>query len=129
MANKQERKFSVNERIRSFSYALNGLKILLREEHNARIHLMIAIGVIIAGIFFRLSIIEWIVVCLFIGFVFAMEIINSAIENLCDIICPEQDERIKKIKDLAASGVLIAAMISIVAGFVLFIPKIVQLLN
>ena len=129
MANKQERKFSVKERIQSFGYAFNGLKILLREEHNARIHLMIAIGVIIAGIFFRLSIIEWIVVCLLICFVFAMEIINSSIENLCDYVCPEQNERIKKTKDLAAAGVLLAAMISIIAGFVLFIPKIVQLLN
>lgn len=129
MANKQSKAFSIKERMRSFSHAMNGLKILLREEHNARIHLAVAIVVIVAGIFVGLSITEWIIITILIGFVFAMEIVNSAIENLCDLICPEQNEKIKKIKDLAASAVFVAAMISIIAGIVLFLSKIVQMLN
>lgn len=129
MANRQTKRFSVKERIRSFSYAFNGLKILFREEHNARIHAVVAIIVVIAGLFFKLSAMEWLVVLLLIGFVFVAETVNSAIEDLCDHVCREQNEKIKKVKDLAAASVFIAAMISIIAGIVLFMPKFVQMLK
>ncbi|WP_430814403.1 diacylglycerol kinase family protein [Carboxylicivirga sp. RSCT41] len=119
------KRFSVLKRIISFKYAFNGLKVLLLEEHNARVHLVAAILVIVAGFYFHLSKVEWMLVIFAIGFVFAMELLNSAIENLADIITLDKDERIKKTKDLAAGGVLFAALTALIIGLIIFIPKII----
>ncbi|MDR0505422.1 MAG: diacylglycerol kinase family protein [Dysgonamonadaceae bacterium] len=123
-----DEKFSIRKRLVSFKYAFSGLKILLKEEHNARIHLFIALFVLVAGIVFRISMYEWIVIFLCIGGVFALELINSAIENIADFVSPEKHETIKKIKDLSAAAVLTGAMISFIAGIIIFIPKIIALL-
>ena len=117
-------KFSLRKRLVSFQYAFNGLKILIKEEHNARIHLFIACCVLIAGVIFKISIVEWITVIFCIGLVFALELINSAIENTADFISKEKNETIKKIKDLSAGAVLIAAIASAIIGLIIFIPKI-----
>lgn len=117
-------KFSLKRRIESFKYAFDGLKTLLLEEHNARIHIVISVIVIGLGFFFDISRMEWISICLSIGLVISMETINSAIEGLCDFISPQKDERIKKVKDLAAFAVLFCAFIAVIAGLIIFIPKI-----
>jgi len=122
----QSKKFSLKKRILSFHYAFNGLKILVKEEHNARIHLFAAIGVLIAGFVFKISIIEWVVVLFCIGGVFTLELINSAIENTADLISKEKNETIKKIKDLSSGAVLIAAILSAIIGLIIFLPKIFQ---
>lgn len=123
---KQE-KFSVAKRIKSFTYAFNGLRVLFREEHNARIHLFATVCVIVAGILLKLSPMEWAAVVFAIGLVFGGEIFNSAIEDLADVVCPERDERIKKVKDLSAAAVLVAAITALVIGLFVFIPKIMAL--
>ncbi|MBK7053654.1 MAG: diacylglycerol kinase family protein [Leptospiraceae bacterium] len=123
---KQE-KFSIIKRLKSFIFALNGLKILILEEHNARIHLVAALCVIIAGIVLRIANVEWIAIIFAIGFVFALETINSAIENLADFISPEKNDQIKKIKDLSAAAVLISAITAIFIGLIVFIPKLITL--
>jgi diacylglycerol kinase len=123
---KQE-KFSILKRLRSFKFAFNGLKILIKEEHNARIHLFIAICVLIAGFLFKISEIEWIAVVFAIGFVIVLEIINSSIENIADFVSPEKHEKIKKIKDLSAAAVLISAITALTIGLIIFIPKILSL--
>ncbi|MBK8398010.1 MAG: diacylglycerol kinase family protein [Leptospiraceae bacterium] len=117
-------KFSIVKRLKSFIYALNGLKILILEEHNARIHLFAAICVVIAGIVFKISSLEWTAIIFAIGFVIALEIINSAIENMADFISPEKNEQIKKIKDLSAAAVLVGAITAFVIGLIVFIPKL-----
>lgn len=121
--NKKE-KFSVRKRIVSFKYALNGLRILFSEEHNARIHAAITIFVVTMGILFSISSVEWMILCILTGMVFSLEIINSAIENLCDYISPEWNNMIKKIKDLMAAAVFITTVISVVCGTIIFLPKI-----
>jgi diacylglycerol kinase len=122
----KNQKFSISRRLKSFRYAFNGLKILLKEEHNARIHLMAAIVVVIAGVFFETSTSEWIAIIFAIGFVISAEIINSSIENIADFISPEKHEKIKKIKDLAAAGVLISAVTALIIGMIIFLPKILE---
>ncbi|MBB4036903.1 undecaprenol kinase/diacylglycerol kinase (ATP) [Dysgonomonas hofstadii] len=124
MNNKGFEKFSINKRIKSAFYALNGLKVLLREEHNSRIHVGIAVVVIGAGFLFGISATEWMIVCLLIALVFGLEIMNSAIENLCDYISPEWREAIKKIKDLAAAAVFVASVVSVICGAIIFLPRI-----
>lgn len=119
--------FSIFKRLKSFKHAFNGLRILIKEEHNARIHLFATICVIIAGVFFKISLNEWIAIIFSIGLVFSLEIINSSIENIADFISPEKHEMIKKIKDLSASGVLISAITALMIGLIIFAPKIFKL--
>ena len=123
----KQRPFSILSRLKSFKYAFNGLKILIKEEHNARIHLFATICVGIAGYFFSLSVYEWIAVIFAIGFVFCAEAFNSVIENLSDFVSPERHESIKKIKDLSASAVLITAITAFIIGIIVFLPKIISL--
>ncbi|MDR2868210.1 MAG: diacylglycerol kinase family protein [Bacteroidales bacterium] len=123
---KQE-KFSFKKRIKSFKYAFNGLKILIQEEHNSWIHVFAAIGVLIAGFLLKITTYEWLAVIFCIGFVIALEMVNSAIENIADFVSPEKHIMIKKIKDLSAGAVLMAAIVSAIIGLIIFLPKIIAL--
>lgn len=127
MSKKGTEKFSFKKRSKSALYALNGLRILFSEEHNSRIHTAIVIAVIIAGFLLKISNTEWLVICILIGMVFSLEIMNSAIENLCDYISPQWHEMIKKVKDLAAAAVFVASAISVVCGAIIFLPKLYDL--
>jgi len=119
-----QEKFSLRKQIKSFSYAFEGLSVLLKEEHNARIHLVIALAVIVFGAVFGLTAIEWIFVVFSITTVLTAEGFNSAIENLSDYVSPNHASLIKKTKDLSAAAVLICAFGSAVVGAVIFLPKL-----
>ena len=121
-----QQKFSFKQRLRSFTYALNGLKVVIREEHNARIHLVAAAIVICLGFFFGISRFEWIAVALCIGAVLAAEIFNTAIEDIADFISPGKHEKIKRIKDLAAAAVLVCAAASVTVGLIIFLPRLMN---
>ncbi|HOE05793.1 MAG TPA: diacylglycerol kinase family protein [Bacteroidales bacterium] len=123
----KHQRFSLFNRLKSFKFAGNGLRILIIEEHNARIHVIAAIGVIAAGIIFKISMSEWIAVVFSIAVVFVTEIINSSIENLADFVSPAKHEKIKKIKDLSAAGVLLGAIAATIVGLIVFIPRILSL--
>lgn len=107
-------------------YAWNGLLLLLREEHNARIHGIAALLAISGGIILKVSLLEWFVISGSIGFVFALELVNSSIERLCDVVSPEKQPQIKKVKDMAAAAVLVSAALALLAGGVIFLPKLLR---
>ncbi len=111
----------------SFQYAFSGMADMLREESNARIHCVITVLVVIAGFVFRISTAEWIGVALSIGLVICAEAFNTAIERLADVVQPEQDSRIRDVKDLAAAAVLLCALAAAAVGCIVFIPKIIAL--
>ncbi len=119
--------FSIAKRLKSFTYAFNGFKILFKEEHNARIHAAIGIIVLMLSIYFGLNINEWMAILFSIGLVFSAEIFNSAIENLCDFVSPQWNDKIKKVKDLSAAAVLLSAIIAVAIGLIIFIPKWIEL--
>ena len=119
----KEDHFSFRKRIKSFAYAWKGLGILFRREHNARIHLVFTMGVIIAGILFHISPAEWCAILICIGAVISAEAFNSSIEALADKITENQDPLIGKAKDLGAAAVLFLAIISIGVACFIFIPK------
>lgn len=120
--------FSLKKRIKSFKFAFNGLWLLIRDEHNARIHLVVAILTIAAGFYFSITSFEWLILILTIGFVFVAEFFNSAIEAIADKVSEEKNPMIKKAKDLAAGGVLFAAILSIIVGLIIFGPKLLELI-
>ena len=122
-------KFSIKKRMKSFSYAFCGLKTALKEEHNARIHLVATLLVLAMSIFFDINTYEWIAVIFSIGFVFAIELINSAIENTVDFISLEKHDTIRKIKDLSAAAVLMSALAALIIGLIVFLPKMLCFLN
>lgn len=124
---KEQEKFSIAKRFKSFTYAFNGLRVLFKEEHNSRIHLFATICVVVAGVLLKLSVLEWVAVAFAIGLVFCGEIFNSAIEDLSDVVCSEHDERIKKVKDLSAAAVLVNAITAAVVGLLVFLPKLIAL--
>ncbi|MCF8227801.1 MAG: diacylglycerol kinase family protein [Bacteroidales bacterium] len=117
-------KFTLNKRILSFKFAFKGIKHLLIRQHNAWIHLIFTVLVIIAGFIFGIKQIEWLLICFAIGFVFTAEAMNTATELMVDKISPEQDKQAGLIKDLAAGAVLISAITAAAIGLIIFIPKI-----
>ena len=121
---KNNQSFSLKTRTKSIKYALDGVLNFFREEHNARIHLVATIIVVFLAIGLSVSIGEAIALTLAVGFVWVAEIFNTAIEKMMDFISTENDNRIKVIKDLAAAAVLVSAIIAIVTGCFVFIPKL-----
>jgi len=120
----KSQKNSLKKRLKSFVHAFNGLKIALKEEHNMKIHLVATLCVLVLAVFFNINKYEWIAIIFVIGFVFTMELINSAIENMADFISLEKHDSIKKIKDLSAAAVLISAVVAFLIGLIIFLPRI-----
>jgi diacylglycerol kinase len=121
------KKFSLKSRFKSFRFAIHGLLLLLKNEHNSRIHLLAAIVAILAGIIMKLNIYEWSLLAIVIGIVFLTELLNSSIESLADHINPEWNEIIGRAKDYSAAAVLISAIVAIIVGCLIFIPKLLIL--
>lgn len=113
----------MKKRIKSFVYAAHGIRLVFGNEANMRIHLVMAVLVIICGFVFMISITEWILCLLCFGLVIGAEMINSSIENIVDLVSPNQHPLAGKAKDVAAGGVLVCAIISAVVGLLIFIPK------
>ncbi len=121
-------KFSLKERMRSFGYAFRGLSLLIKNEHNSRIHLLAAVAVVTLGLLLKISSQEWALILIVTGIVFISELFNTTVENLSDIIEPGKSEKIRNIKDYAAAAVFISALISAIIGAIIFLPKLIDLL-
>ncbi|MDE5869730.1 MAG: diacylglycerol kinase family protein [Muribaculaceae bacterium] len=116
----------IRKRIDAFGYAFCGIKQLFTKEAHAKIHLVAAILVIIAGFLFNISRIEWCLIALCVGGVFMAEGFNTAIERVCDKVSPEKNSLIKDAKDIAAAAVFLFVMAAVVVGLIVFLPKIVD---
>jgi diacylglycerol kinase len=116
--------FNTGKLMRSFGYAFKGIRSAVVTQQNFRIHLLAALLVVAGGVFARISAMEWGILAIAIFFVFAMELMNTAIEKLVDFMTPDYDERAGVIKDLSAAAVLVAAFAAVIAGLFIFLPKI-----
>lgn len=106
--------------IKSFGWAMNGLRAVWREEINFRIEVGIAIMVIALGVWQQFLILEWMIVIACIGAVLGAEMVNTAVEDLCNKVEPKDDPAIGKIKDIMGGFVLIVAVgVSIVGGMLI----------
>lgn len=120
-------KLNMKKLIRSFHYAFRGVIHLLTDQQNARIHASATILVGILAYLLNVSRIEAAILFIAIIMVFAMEIINTAIEKICDLVDEKDNETIRKIKDGMAGSVLIAATIATVVALLIFLPHIKEL--
>ena len=120
---------SIKRLRKSFGYAFKGIDDVIKNEPNMKIHVGVAILVVIMAFILKVSIIEWIILVLLIGAVLAAETINTTIENLVDMYTKEYDEKAKVVKDTAAGTVLILAITSAIIGLIIFVPKIIYLLE
>lgn len=108
--------------IKSFRYALKGLKYVFRE-NNMQFHILAVILVSVAGFYFQLQITEWLWICSAIFLVLISETFNTAIEYLVNLISPGYNPIAGKIKDLSAAAVLLAAFYALLVAGLVFIPK------
>ena len=106
----------------SFRYALSGLVYVVRSQRNAKIHLVIALGVMLTGAVLKLSRLEFAILVLTVGSVFAAEIANTVVETLVDLVSPERNELARVTKDAAAAAVFCLASMSIGIGLLLLGP-------
>lgn len=117
------------KRIDSFKVAIEGIKATLLAEVNFKIHCIIAILVIFLGLIVQITAIEWLIICMIIGNVFAFEIVNTAIENVVDLVIGNQwHELAKKAKDMSAAAVFIMVIVAVIIGMIIFVPYIIRLL-
>jgi undecaprenol kinase/diacylglycerol kinase (ATP) len=114
--------------LRSLRFAFSGLYQFFRHERNGQIQGVLALVVVAAGFFFGVSRMEWLVLLLCIALVISLEMLNTAIERICNMYTTDYHPAIKIIKDVAAAAVLWAAMLAAVAGAVIFWPYVLQLL-
>lgn len=123
---KENTKFSITKRIKSFQYAFQGLKTLLKTQHNAHIHLLATIVVVLAGFLLHVSKTDWALLLLAIALVWITEAINTAIEFVVDMVQPDYHPLAEKAKDVAAASVLIAALVAVIIGALVFLPLLIH---
>lgn len=114
------------DRIKSVGYAVEGVKTFFKTQHNAWIHLFFALIVLIAGILMKVNLNEWCWLVVSIGLVYITEMINTAVEFLTDLVSPQIHPLAKKVKDVSAAAVLIAAVTSVIIGLIIFVPKFLK---
>ena len=113
--------------IRSFGYAFEGIWTGIKKERNMKIHCCAAILVVLAGIFFGISAAEWCLCLTLFGLVMALEMVNTAVEAVVDLVTEDRNPLAKLAKDAAAGAVLIAAIMAAIVGCMIFLPRVLSL--
>ena len=113
---------------KSFIYAIQGIKTAFKNEPNLRIHSVFAISALILGVLLKLNYLEWMLLAFTIFYVITLELLNTVMESFVNLVSPEINPYAKIAKDVSAACVLMAAILSVIVGVVLFLPKIVALL-
>ena len=119
----------MNKFIRGFGYALKGLWYACKTQLNFRVHLVCTLIAVFLGWALKISPGEWLWIVLCIGLVLLTELLNTALELLCDVISPEYNEKIGHVKDISAGAVLVTAITAIVIGAVIFLPNLLLLIH
>ena len=110
-------------RLRSLKFALKGAFLLITTEHSIMVQFSIAILITIFGFVMQISATEWMFQLLSIGMVLVAESLNTGIEKLSDFIHPDYHKRIGFIKDISAGAATFAAIIAVIIGLIIYIPK------
>lgn len=110
--------------LKSFRNAWRGFVLAIRTQRNMKIHAGATLIVLVAGFYFSFTVTEWCLVILCIGLVMGLEVLNTSIEELVNFISPEKRNEAKRIKDLAAGAVLVAAIAAFAIGLIVILNKV-----
>ena len=122
----ENKKFSIRGRINSFACAFNGIWTMLKEEHNAWLHAVSTVAVIVAGCLLRVTNYEWCWLVLAITGVWMAEALNTALEVLADVAMPDFHPMVEKAKDVAAGAVLITSIGAFAIALLIFVPHFIK---
>lgn len=122
---KKEKK---NPLYKSFGYAFEGIFAGIKKERNMKIHCLVMLCVVAAGFLVQISIVEWCICLILFGLILSLELVNTAIEAVVDLVTEERKPLAKLAKDTAAGAVLIAALMAAGVGIIIFVPKILALI-
>ncbi|UUZ55261.1 diacylglycerol kinase family protein [Massilia sp. H-1] len=103
-------RFSALRRVKSFAYAFDGIGFMLRTQHNAWLHAVATVAVITLAVLVDVSASDWRWLIAAMATVWVAETINTAVEYVCDVVSPGYHEAVKRAKDIAMHGVLLAAL-------------------
>jgi diacylglycerol kinase (ATP) len=123
------KRFTLRARLRSFGYAFAGLRLMLTEQHNARIHLVVTAALLVLSAVLGLSRFEWCWIVAAIAMVWATEAMNTALEVLADAVAPDPHPLVGRAKDAAAGAVLVAALGAAAIGLLVLGPRLWALLR
>ncbi|MEN9570762.1 MAG: hypothetical protein RL172_1993 [Bacteroidota bacterium] len=113
----------------SFANAANGIRYCIQSQKNCRVHLLATVLVVLLGLLCNISAVQWLFVIGCCGAVLSLELLNTAIEQLCNIYSMAWHPTIKIIKDVAAGAVLLSVVASVITGSIIFMPKFFQLIK
>ena len=113
---------------KSFGYAFEGIFTGIRKERNMKIQCLAILCVVAAGFLVRISVVEWCMCLILFGLILSLELVNTAIEAVVDLVTEERKPLAKLAKDTAAGAVLVAAIMAAGVGILIFVPKILALI-
>ncbi len=111
--------------LKSFKYATRGLKHTLLFHQNLRVHLLLAGVAMLAGALLKISFVEWVAILVAIFLVLMAEMINTALEEIINLVKEDHNEKARIAKDVSAGMVLLAAIFAVMIGLIVFIPHLV----
>jgi diacylglycerol kinase len=114
---------------KSFIYAFRGLFKTFREEQNLRIQAAVAVIVVILGLYFKISPLEWSILIITITLVILMEIANSAVERVTDVLKPRINGYVKEIKDIMAAAVMLSSFAAVIIGLIILGPPLIEMVT
>lgn len=123
------KKTGKNPLYKSFGYAFEGIFAGIRGERNMKIHCFAAVCVVVAGVLLHISVAEWCICLVLFGLILSLELVNTAIEAVVDLVTEDKKPLAKLAKDTAAGAVLIAAVMAAMAGLLIFVPKLISFLK
>lgn len=117
-----------NPLYKSFGYAFEGIFTGIKKERNMKIHCLAMLCVVVIGVFVGISVTEWCICLILFGLILSLELVNTAVEAVVDLVTEEKKPLAKLAKDTAAGAVLIAAIMAAGVGLIIFVPKILALI-
>lgn len=123
----ERKRFSIIARARSFNHAFRGIGIIFKTQHNAWVHLLVGVVVLVLGIWLDISHLEWGLIVIAIFAVLAAEGFNTALEIDIDLTSPDEHPYARDTKDVAAGAVLLTVIGAVIVGLIIFLPKILSI--
>jgi len=122
------RDFNIKSLFRIIGYSLDGLKYFFKYERSAILYLIYVILLVGCGIILQMSFMEWVVISFMMLTILAMELINTAIESICDLVSPEKNPHVKIAKDCGSAATGVLTLLGFIVTAIIYMPKVVHII-